>query len=249
MSLSGGTLLNAAVERLGRLYPGESLSSSEQTDFLAVANSMIDNWSLERINVPVVVVSAVALTSGTAAYTFGAGGSFGSTRFIRIDTVGLLLPSAAIAGTFVRFPIRNVSQQEYQAYPEKTRAVQIPELFYYDYQFPTATGNLAGTPTFTGTAPKLEIGGWQALAEFPDLTTVVNTPQGLDEALITNLAIRLAPLLSVSASGELIEAAKESKAAVRAMNASNFSNPGAPPGTGQLSAADPMGPPPPKPGA
>lgn len=244
MSLTGGALLNAAVERLGRLYPGESLNSTEQTDFLAVANSMIDNWSLERINIPVIVVSSQALTNLVATYTFGPGGSFGTTRFLRLDSCGILVPSAAIAGTFIRVPVEIVSQQKFQAEPEKSALVQIPRLFYYDFQFPTATGNLAPTPNFTGTATKLEVGGWQALANFPDLVTTVNTPQGYDEALITNLAIRLAPLLSVQASAELVEAAKESKAALRAMNASNFGNPATPPPSGPTDAIPPAQPPP-----
>lgn len=247
MSLNGGSLLNSAVERLGRLYPGESLSSSEQTDFLTVANSMVDNWSLERLNIPVVVVASAALVSGTAAYTLGPGGTFGSTRFLRLDSAGILLPSAAIAGTYIRVPVEIVSQQKFQAFPEKTALAQIPEMFYYDYQFPTATGTLAPTPNFTGTATKLELAGWQALANFPDLVTTVNTPQGYDEALITNLAIRLAPLLSVSASAELVNAAQQSKAAIRAMNISNFGNPAAPPPSSALDAipaapAPPAGP-------
>src|SRR5579872_2210251 len=239
MSLTGGALLNAAVERLGRLYPGESLNSTEQTDFLAVANSMIDNWSLERLNIPVIVVASAALSNGVAAYTFGAGGTFGTTRFLRLDSCGILVPSAAIAGTFIRVPCEIVSQQKFQSYPEKSAAVQIPQMFYYDFQFPVATGNLAPTPAFTGTATKLELGGWQALANFPDLVTTVNTPQGYDEALITNLAIRLAPLLTVQASAELVEAAKESNAALRAMNASNFGNPATPPPSGPTDAIPP----------
>src|SRR5579872_1151361 len=141
MSLTGGALLNAAVERLGRLYPGESLNSTEQTDFLAVANSMIDNWSLERLNIPVIVVASAALSNGVAAYTFGAGGTFGTTRFLRLDSCGILVPSAAIAGTFIRVPCEIVSQQKFQSYPEKSAAVQIPQMFYYDFQFPVATGN------------------------------------------------------------------------------------------------------------
>lgn len=249
MSLTGGTLLNAAVERLGRLYPGESLSSSEQTDFLAVANNLVDNWSLERLNIPVIVVASAALTSGTAAYTFGAAGTFGTTRFLRLDSAGILVPSAAITGTYIRVPVAIKSQREFQAFPEKSALAQVPQIFYYDYQFPVATGNLAPTPNFTGTAIKLELGGWQALANFPDLVTTVNTPQGLDEALITNLAIRLAPLLSVSASPELVQAAKETKAALRAMNDSNFQNPAAAPPGSALDAIPSAAPPQPHQGA
>lgn len=237
MSMNAQSLFQQALLMLGVYDPGEAPSTTEQADLLLVINNMLDNWSLERINIPVIVVATHALTTTVAAYTFGPGGDFG-VRYVRFDTVGILLPSAAVSGTFIRTPVRIVTQEEFQNEVDKGAASQTPQIFYYDYQFPTATGNLWPAPGFTGTAPQLEVAGWQSLAEFPDTTTVVNTPQGYDRALVLNFAIEIAPQYpGVGQVPPTLPAmAAEAKAAIRAMNASNFGQPSSPPPSSPLNA-------------
>lgn len=237
MSLTGGSAIQQALLMLGVYDPGEQPSTSENNNDLLVLNNLMDNWSLERVNIPVIVVATAALANGTISYTFGPAGTFG-TRYIRIDTVGILVPSAAVSGSFTRTPCKVVSQEEYQSEFDKGALSQTPKIFYYDYQFPTATGKLWPAPGFSGTAMELEVGGWQALANFPDTVTTVNTPQGYDRAIVLNLACELvAQYPGVGQlSDRLVQDAAEAKAAIRAMNASNFGMPDSPPPSSPLSA-------------
>lgn len=234
MSLSLTSLAQQALLMLQVYDPGEAPSTNELNDLLLVANNMLDNWSLERINIPVIVIATHALTGGTATYTFGPASTFG-TRYLRIQTVGII-------NSGVRTPVKLVSQEQYQAHFDKTASTITPEEFYYDYQFPVATGYLWPVPSNTAT---LEVGGWQALQQFADTTTAINLPQGFDRMLVQCFALEIAPQYPGVAvvSPQLIQNAAEAKAAFRSMNASNMMNPNQPPQTGSLSAV-PAAPPP-----
>ena len=217
--------------------PGETPSASESAQLLLALNNMVDNWSLERANIPVIVVATHALTDAVAAYTFGPAGTFG-TRYMRLDDVGILVPSAAVSGQFSRTPVRIVPQREFQSQVDKTALSTSPQIFYYDFAFPVATGNLWPAPHFTGTALQLEVSGWQALANFPDLTTSVATPQGLDRSLVMCFALEVASQYPGIAKVDqtLMDAAREAKAAFRAMNVSNYGQPDTPPPSSALNA-------------
>jgi len=236
MSLSLTSLAQQALLMLGVYDPGEIPSSSELNDLLLAANNMLDNYSLERVNIPVIVTVSANLTNGTPTVTFGPAGTFG-TRYLRLDTANILVPSAAVSGTYTTEPCKIVSEKEFSMQSDKAAASQVPQILYYDFQFPTATANLWPTPFFTGTAIKLEVGGWQALANFPDLTTVVVTPQGLDRMLVQNFACEIFPQYPAAQMPPRLEQdAAEAKAAFRAMNASNFGQPDVPPPSSPLSA-------------
>ncbi len=228
MSLSLTSLAQQALLMLGVYDPGEGPSTSELNDLLLVANNLLDNYSLERVNIPVIVTVSAVLVSGTPTVLFGSG-AFG-TRFLRLDT-------ATVSGTFTTEPVKIVSQKEFTMQADKAAASQVPQILYYDFQFPVATANLWPTPSFTGTAIKLEVGGWQALAEFTDLTTIVVTPPGLDRMLVQNFACEIFPQYpSATMPPRLEQDAAEAKAAFRAMNASNFAQPDVPPPSSPLSA-------------
>lgn len=228
MSLSAGSAIQQALLMLGVYDPGETPSVSEQNDLLLVLNNLIDNWSQERANIPVILVIAHALTSGSATYTLGPAGSFSSIRPIRITSAGSLVPSAANTGTFVREPIRMVSQEEFAQIVDKSASSQRIEMAYFDYQFPLASINVWPTPGFTGTPTQLELGVWQALADFADLTTVVVTPPGYDRGIVENFAVEIAPQYPGIGQlpPDLLRRAEEAKAAWRQLNMQPVGMPG-----------------------
>lgn len=225
MSMSGGTAISLALQEIGRLFPGEVPNTSEYITGLLLLTNMLDNWSLERLNIPVIVLVSEAW-SGIQSGTFGPAGLFG-TRFLRVDTVNYVNGGS--------FPLKIVSEKEYLAHFDRDTASSVTaEEFYYDNQFPVATGYTWPVPT----GGDLLVGGWQALAHFPDTTTTVNTPQGYDRAIISNLAMELLSIYAVPLAKvqQITTLAAEAKAAIRAMNASNFQMPGQPPPGGPVNA-------------
>lgn len=228
MSMTGGAAIQLALNKIGRLFPGEVPSTSEYTTGLSLLNNLLDNLSLQRLDIPVIVIATQAVSAATA--TFGPAGTF-TTRYIRLDTVGYTNSGAY-------FPAKIVPQRQYQSHYDKAASTSIaPEEFYYDYQFPVATGYLWPVPS----GGDLQVGGWQALANFPDTTTTVNTPQGYDEPIVFLLARRLLSVYRVPAPKvqEVLADADAALASLRALNASNYGDPAQPPPAGPVNAIPP----------
>ena len=91
-----------------------------------------------------------------------------------------------------------------------------PAKLYNDANAPLATVALYPYPTEN---VSLELYSWQALAQFADLVTPVALPDGYEEAVIYNLAVRLAPEYGRALDATVAALAIQSKAAIEALNA------------------------------
>lgn len=238
--MTGQENINAALDLLGVLDPGESPNTSEATAALARINALIDSLSLERLNIPVIATLTHALVSGTATYTVGSGGTFSTTRPIRIERCKILVANAGGTGS-LEFECKLVSFEEWADIIEKSSTAVVPTKLYYDYGYPTGNLNFNDVPTFSGTAPQAQLYVWAALNSFPDLTTNINFPQGYDRAITALSAIEIAPMFSVAPSATLLQNAAEAKAALRALNATPQ---GQPAPMGPLNAVPAPAPPP-----
>jgi hypothetical protein len=232
MSTNATALVGLALNMLGVTDPGETPNTSEVTDATQLINNLIDSMNLERLNIPVITQDAVALTSGTGTYTTGSGGTFNTTRIIRITDAGILVANANASGKF-RFPLKIVGQQEWAQRIEQAAGTVVALILYYDYDFPVGNLNLWPVPTFTSTAPELELYFWTGLAQFPDLVTNISFAPGYFRLLATLAAIEIASMFSKVPTETLMNSATEARAAFRALNAAQ---PGLPPPEGPLSA-------------
>ena len=235
------TLFQDALVTMGVLDPDDTPSTTQSDYGFRTANRLIENLSLERLNIVQILKATGALTSGVAAYTFGSGGTFGSTRYVKLTGAGILAPNAGGSGT-LRSPVTLITEQQFNAIPEKTTAAVRPTLLYYDNASPVATGNLFPTPVFSG-AVSLEVEAWQVLNSFPDKTTAVDFAYGYERALLYLLAKDLLSGFSVPEEKvpTILSGADNALAALRALNASL---PGQPPPGGPLNAIPPAQPPP-----
>ncbi len=202
-------LVSASLRLVGALAPGEALQAAEATDGLAALNRMLGTWSTERLLIPSRIRETFALTATDASYTMGpTTGDFDTDRPQRIE-------AAAILKDNVEYPVRLLTQDEYAAIPDKTSTTQIPTTLYAEETFPLFTLNLWPVPSEVN---DIVLYSWKPLDEYPDLSTDVSTAPGVDDALIQNLAIRLAPEYRRQVTPELVALAVESKAAIKRMN-------------------------------
>jgi len=234
--LNGGQVVSEALLLLGVIDPGEGANATEAAAALAVINNRIGNMNTQRLYIPSVAQVTSALSSGTANYTCGSGGTFSSTRFIKIEDLGMTI---SVGGQILRFPIKLVSEKEYSQYIQKSAQKVIPDIGYYDYALPTATILLAPTPTFSGSA-NLEAFVWTPLPLFPDQTTNQTFPDGYSEAIVHMAALWLSPQYpSASVTDDLRQHAADAVAAIRALNASNAQMPTQEPPTQALNPIPP----------
>jgi len=226
------------MQILGALTQGETPSAAESADGLTALNEMLASWSIERMNVFSILRSEHTLVSGTQDYTIGASGTFNVTRPVRYEHATILVANAGGAGK-LPFPLEIRDEKGWSEIAERGTAGVIPRVLYPDMAFPLTTLRLWPVPTFTGTAPLLELFTWQQLQQFADLVTAYTFPPGYDRAIKFNLAVEISAQFGLSVPASAVQIAAESKAALRMLN---IAAPGASPVTGQVSALAPAPP-------
>jgi hypothetical protein len=203
---TGLDVIKRAMRIAGVIGQNETPSSSEAADGLVALNDMLALWAIDRTYAYTIDQSNFPLVSGTASYTIGTGGTFNTTRPVKID------------GAFVRinsvdYPLQEINSNDYDSIAYKTNS-NIPEFFYYDNAFPLGTITLYGVPT-TGT---IYIEQWHQLTQFTNLATDLTFPPGYSTAIAYNLAEFICPEYGVSLTPEAADIAKSSAALVRNHN-------------------------------
>jgi hypothetical protein len=176
-------IITKSMKILGALGQNEVPTSSEADDGLIALNDMLDSWSTDRTFIYTITQETFNLVQGQQSYTIGPGGDFNTTRPIDIDNL-------VVTFNGQDYPVQRINSQDYSTIPQKTLETGIPEYFYYDANFPSATLYLYGAPTSGGT---ISIGKWAQLSQFADLTTQYTFPPGYNRALRYNLAQEIAP--------------------------------------------------------
>jgi len=216
--VTGQQIVNAAMQQIGALTSGETASADESTDVLAAINRLLASWSLERMNVYTLTITATSLTTGTQTYTIGSGGTINVARPVRYEKATCLIANANSSGKWV-LPVEIVDINGWMARTERAALAAAPTLMYPDMAFPLTTIYLHPIPTFTGTAPQLELTTWAQLQTIANLTPTDYTfPPGYDRAIIFNLALEIAPMFGATVNPMVAQVAAESKAALRMAN-------------------------------
>jgi len=211
----GTGLLYPALRKAGiTLGPGRTPSPAQFQDAIEECNRLLGNLNCD----PYWIYSQDILTfplTGKTSYTIG------------IDPAGALPPAdwavqAPQAITFanyltgsppVRSPVDVLTPQVWASIP----VVQMNWLsaIYYDRHYPIANIYLYG-PTSSGS---LELFTWHQVSVAQGLTDVVVLPPGYDDAIVLNLACRLAPHFQLAVSPDVQLQARESLMRVLSLNA------------------------------
>jgi hypothetical protein len=203
-------IIRMALRRIGALASEESPSAAEEQDALLVLNDMLDSWAGERLNLFATLRSTHALTPSLDPHTIGASGTFTATRPIRVDAASIIPASALGTET----PLTILSDAEWQALQGKT-AVGTPIYLWVDSAYPLMKLHLNPIPSAADT---LVLYTWQQIGRFASTATAVDFPPGYARAIVSNLAIELAPEFGLSAPAELANTASESKANIKRLN-------------------------------
>lgn len=189
--MTGGTIITAALRLIKIIrFSGQTGATEELADGLAALNNLVDNWSTERLLVPVVGFNSFPLTAATPTYTIGTGGAINTPRPIRIDAAGIVQAAYNSGTVNFRTELKLLRESEYVAIKDKTATADIPEKLYYAPGVALGTIYLWPIPNVSS-ATNLELSAWTALASFPDQTTDVAIAPGYARALIYNLAVEL----------------------------------------------------------
>lgn len=199
---TGNDIINPALKLLGVIAQGETPSASESTDARALLNTMVQNWMLEDLSMIPRAIQTVSL-SGASSYTL-------SPRPTRI------LAAQHNIATGISDPVKVATADEFSILPNYGGNGRVVGVWYnQDQTTPTLYVSPAAS---TGTLQLYTLG---TLPTFPDLVSNQVYPVGYDQALITCLAVELAPMFGRPVTPEMKLNADNAKAAIRTSNAGN----------------------------
>lgn len=207
------TLIQDAMIEIGAIDAADPAPSNNELAYgLRLLNYMLSDWSNRRIRIYTTTQYSKALTSGTSEYTIGSGGDIDEAR------------PTVIEGMFVRdsggndYAMAALTEREYRNIVDKDTSARPTS---YLYQGDYALGKIALYPAPGDSSYTLYIDCLVPLTAIASLTTSVSLPPGYEEAIRTNLAIRLVPAYGKAVNQATAVTAANSLAALTATNMSN----------------------------
>src|SRR5260221_9921674 len=82
---TASSMILRGLTMLGDKIVGDTLTTAEQTAYLAVLNTMLESWSTERLLVYQIVEESFTLVIGSSDYTIGSGGNFNTARPTKVE--------------------------------------------------------------------------------------------------------------------------------------------------------------------
>ena len=200
-------IINASLKKIGVLAKGETASTNDSNDALNYLNYMLATWSARELLNLAQIQESFTLIANQQSYTIGVGANFNTAKPFNIK-------SAFVRDTSnYDTPVFPMTREEYFGIEDKLLSVARPTDLFYDKgstHQTTDTGTIYLYPIpDASTTYTLFIESEKAWTDLGTLSTTVNFEEMYTEALIYNLAIRLAPDYGKPVSAEVIAIAKE----------------------------------------
>lgn len=200
-------LIRNAFRTLGVLAAEETPSAAEESDALVTLNDLLDSWAGERLALFATLRSTHTLTPSLAPHTIGTGGTFNTTRPVRIER-------ASTVSFGSETPLDLLTDAEWQSTQGKS-SVGTPNALWVENSYPLMKLHFIPIPN---AADSLVLYTWQQLGRFASTAADFDLPPGYARALRYNLALELAPEYGVSLGAEAARIADESKGTVKRLN-------------------------------
>lgn len=206
------SLITRSMRLSGAIGKGETPDDDEAADGLVALNSMLDSFSIERLQVYYVVEETLTMVASDPQYTMGSGGDLNTTRPTRIED------ACFIRYNSIDTPLQLLDFQGFAAIADKTTESNIPQYLFPDMQNPLVRLNFWPTPSSASAVA--HIFSWKQLQQFSALTTALALPPGYEEMIAFNLAVRWAgPEFGQKVPDEVKSLAVLTKANIERINA------------------------------
>ena len=181
-------VIKDAMTIIGAIAMDEVPSASEMQTGLTTLNTMLEQWSAQKLMIRASTMENFPISQGVASYTIGVGGTFNTSK-----------PYAILYG-FTRDINNNdrnfevITKQQYDSFEDKTISASVPDYLAYDPGFAqqsTQLGTIYLYPYPDQSTYTLFIASQKALADFSLITDQVTFEPMYSEALSYNLATRL----------------------------------------------------------
>lgn len=203
-------ILTDALLQIGVLDPSEAIQPEAASAALRELNRMIASWNAEDLMVYTVDREVYPLIIGKQFYTIGTGGDFNAPRPVVIDMASVL-----ISGSTVELPIEIYNDEQWRDTTVKQVNSSFPLVMWANGNYPLNT--LAFWPIPQGDC-SLVLYAWGQTSAFSDVNATVSFPQGYEDALVQNLAVRLAPVYGAQPNPVTVQQSAATKARIKRIN-------------------------------
>lgn len=186
-------IIRAAMRLIQVSAVDTDLTAQELQDGLESLNRMLDSWSADELTLYEVIREQFPLVSGQNPYTIGYGAEFNTSRPMKIVDAYLILNNGSIP---VSYPMQVLGYDDYNSVRLKTLSTNFPNYIYYQPSFPI--GEVYIYPIFAPNDPAtqgpayINLTSWKPLDMILDPTAYMSYPPGYWEAVVFNLAVRIA---------------------------------------------------------
>lgn len=194
MSILASDLCANAMKLIGAMQPGDPIPPQDAADVLTRLNSLLSSWNTERLACFVDVTLNKTYVAGQDTYTVGAGGDLNGQR---PDTIEWAWVRQLTSSPPQDVPQAVLSEYEFDRIAQKLVTGTYPSCVWYEPAFPL--GKLHVWPVATNTNYQQFIRFKQFLSAGLTLVSSVDLPNGYQEAIEQNLALRIAPLFGKTA--------------------------------------------------
>lgn len=209
-------IINAALEDLGVIAPGDTPASTDSTLGLNHLNRILSQWATRKIYAFYDSIASYTLGVSQQSYTIGpSGATFTATRPVKILRANILLTSST---PNVRVRLAIINTDDYASLGIPALSATFPSRLYYQ---PTLSkGTIWLHPYPTDTSNKLELFTMNQLGQIAgaDVGTDYPLPPGYDDALIRSLVESIALPFGVNVSEDYKMQTRRACASIAALN-------------------------------
>ncbi len=180
--MTGNDIINEALLLSKRITPGQTASTDEIATCKLALNSLLGEWNAQSLAIYSVAPKVFNLSSGTADYTIGTGGTFNTARPVKIEAWNVKTTSGQANGGI---PMDAATFAEVS----NDRSAQGSRVKALNYDAAYPLGSIHVWPKPSGGV--LEIWVWDALPVITDFTLTLDYPPGYLQAIVFNLAVSL----------------------------------------------------------
>jgi hypothetical protein len=189
MSIVLGTgILNPAFRIAGVTQrPMRTPSPDQYAEGITILNRMLGSWDIDPLDIFTYKITLYALTANQISYQFGVGAADfpAAAAPIAITQANVILPGTPL----LRYPLTITDKAGWAQIVLQAIPGGIPNLIYPDFGYPICT--LYIYPQAEA-GYQLELYTPQTLPVFSLVTDTVVLPMGYEEAIVTNLALKIA---------------------------------------------------------
>lgn len=217
-------LIRMSLRKINALSMGEGLLAvqeipgSQYSDMLITLQVMLRSWSQSKINVYSSKRESVSLIPSQSLYTWGVGGNINSERPHKILSAFV----RDVNGSDV--PVEIISENQYNSIAVKSSTGR-PCYLFFQPEYPLVNVYLYPTPDISETLWISSLKPFTEASSFSSVSDNIAFPTNYEEAIIYNLAIRLAPDFGISVPGEVALIASKSYEDIIHLNAANSVEP------------------------